>query len=224
MVGTPSTEDPPGDDAKKRANVSEKPDDLQAVRTLVETLEKFDSSTQERIIRWGREKLGLIEVPSAPSAGRVPSTGSPAAATAPAGAAQRHGSTDIKSFVDSKNPSSDIEVVATVAYYYRFEAPQADRKESVTSQDCQEACRLTNRNRLNNPSKTLNNAHRRGLLDRTGEGAYSISTVGENLVAVALPAAGSSGRAPTAARRKTSSKKPTAKKLAGKKAAKKGTK
>ena len=34
-------------------------DDYEAVRTIVETLEAFETKDQERILRWTREKLGL---------------------------------------------------------------------------------------------------------------------------------------------------------------------
>jgi len=77
---------------------------------------------------------------------------------------------------------------ATVAYYYRFQAPEPQRKTAVTANDLQEACRLADRDRLVKPAQTLINAHGQGLLDKAGErGSYAINTVGENLVAMALP-------------------------------------
>jgi len=90
--------------------------------------------------------------------------------------------------VTEKNPTSDNQFAATVAHYYRFVAPQAARKDFITADDLQQACRLTGRNRLAKPSQTLVNAHTNGLLDKgTNRGEYAISTVGENLVAVSLP-------------------------------------
>ncbi len=94
---------------------------------------------------------------------------------------------DIKSFVEKKKPSSDTQFAATIAYYYRFEAPGHLRKESITSADLQDACRQTGRRRIRHLRQTLVNTHRQGLLDRAERGAYSINTVGENLVAMALP-------------------------------------
>ena len=49
---------------------------------------------------------------------------------------------DIKSFVAEKSPSRNNEFTATVAYFYRFEAQESDRKESISAADLQEACRL----------------------------------------------------------------------------------
>jgi hypothetical protein len=41
-------------------------DDLEAVRAIVEALQGFDAGDQERIIRWAREKLRLVESPAPP--------------------------------------------------------------------------------------------------------------------------------------------------------------
>lgn len=163
-------------------------DDLEAVRAVIAALEGFQPSEQERIIRWAREKLGL---PSGAAA--IPRAGVGAGASAPtlpsAGVQSSSGQAqDIKTFVQSKNPQSDQQFAATVAYYYRFEAPESERKDSITAGDLQEATRKVGRDRLVKPAQTLINAHGQGLIDKAGErGAYTINTVGENLVAMALP-------------------------------------
>jgi hypothetical protein len=112
--------------------------------------------------------------------------------------------------VEKKIPSSDTQFAATVAYYYRFEAPAHLRKESITSEELQEACRQVGRDRLPKPAQTLVNAHHQGLLDRGERGAYIINTVGENLVAMALPSEGKV-RAPTRAKNRLRGKKATRK-------------
>lgn len=164
----------------------EKPDDYEAVRQVVATLQPFDVNDQERILRWAREKLNLSVAPAvaAPShemkaprdAGYV-ATAAPHARTA-----------NIKSFIAEKNPVTDNQFAAAVAYYHRFEAPEPQRKEAITKTDLQDACRLTDRTRLKRPDQTLVNAHNQGYLDKGAErGTYVINTVGENLVAMALP-------------------------------------
>jgi len=45
-------------------------DDLEAVRVVVEALQGFDARDQERVIRWAREKLGLV----ASSAPQIPAS------------------------------------------------------------------------------------------------------------------------------------------------------
>jgi hypothetical protein len=171
-------------------------DDLEAVRTIAAALEGFASSDQERILRWVREKVGL-SVATAPPTDSIRQIRE--------GAAQQDSDArpvDLKSFVKTKDPQTDIQFAATVAYYYRFQAPEPQRKTAVTANDLQEACRLADRDRLVKPAQTLINAHAQGLLDKAGErGSYAINTVGENLVAMALPS--SAGTSAKPARRKT---------------------
>lgn len=155
-------------------------DDLEAVRIIVVALEAFEGKDQERIIRWAREKLGL----SAPIASSSPIQ----PIYVPSEVDRESRATDIETFVKAKNPTSDVQFVATIAYYYRFEAPETERKETIISADLQEACRKVNRKRLNDPTTTLSNAYKLGLLDKGSErGSYRINSVGENLVAMTLP-------------------------------------
>jgi hypothetical protein len=195
--------------------VAEKPDDLEAVRKLVEVLSAFDAGEQERIIRWAREKLGLPVHSPAPAGTRE------SQADSAAGGDGAGGAKDIRTFVTEKNPTSDNQFAATVAHYYRFVAPAATKKEFITADDLQEACRLTGRNRLPKPAQTLINAHTNGLLDKgANRGEYVISTVGENLVAVTLPgsAAAADVRRRTARpRRKGANRNMRAAKRSGKK-------
>src|SRR5580692_11122619 len=117
-----------------------KPDDLEAVRTIAAALSGFSPEEQERILRWVREKIGL-----APSASRLsPEPRIPQAAhTAPPPprqadqAAEAHApaqNKDVKSFVTAKNPRSDVQFAATVAYFHRFEALPDQRKNEIDAE------------------------------------------------------------------------------------------
>src|SRR5271165_5976503 len=59
-------------------------DDLEAVRAVVEALQGFDAGDRERILRWAREKLGLVEQPALPPSTPVKQMPSPAALDHPA--------------------------------------------------------------------------------------------------------------------------------------------
>lgn len=168
----------------------DKPDDFEAVRSVVNTLEPFDAKDQERILRWAREKLGLAtSSPAAPNSDTKPPRDNAGGDASAAVAA-----TDIKSFIENKKPQSDSQFAAAVAYYYRFDAPEPQRKEAIGSTDLTEACRKTGRERMKHPAQTLVNAHNQGYLDKGAErGTYAINTVGENLVAMALPDNGKVG-------------------------------
>lgn len=164
------------------------PDDLEAVRLVVGALKDFDTKAQERILRWAQEKLGLFAPSRASTQPADVTTAAPGQPQSPH--MPTDGGSDIKSFVEKKNPASDTQFAATIAYYYQFEAPPESRKDSISASDLQEACRQVGRRRIRYLRQTLVNAHGQGLLDRAGPGAYSINTVGENLVAVALPSDG----------------------------------
>ncbi len=165
--------------------MSKDADDFQAVKLLVETLSPFDDKDRERIIRWAKEKLGMAN-PN-PSGFQAPQQ-STALSPLSLDAAGLSRSTDIRQFAAQKQPRSDIQFAAMVAYYYRFEAPEVDRKEEIDQAVLLDACRKADRVRPPSPSSTLNNAHRLGLLDRgSGAGKFRINSVGENLVAMALP-------------------------------------
>jgi hypothetical protein len=162
-------------------------DDLEAVRAVVAALDEFDTDDQERILRWAREKLSLpaASTPQSPNPTLTPQPiATPATAPSPTPSA---GPRDLRTFYAEKQPKSDIQFVATVAYFYRFEAPQGQRKDGITKDDLINASRLVNRRRPPSAGQTLRNALNAGLLDRLAEGVYGINSVGENFVAVTLP-------------------------------------
>ncbi|MCI0621147.1 MAG: hypothetical protein L0387_05660 [Acidobacteria bacterium] len=166
------------------------PDDLSAVRSLIEALKPFDASDQERIIRWAREKLGLAPAPEAKGPKATPAvigTPIPLSSTSASATPDRPGVRDVRTFVEAKTPKNDKEFAATVAYYYQFEAPPENRKTGINAEDLREACRLAQRPRLQNPGQTLRNALHTGYFDRNDEGNYVLNSVGENLVAMTLP-------------------------------------
>ncbi len=162
------------------------PDDLEAVRKVIDALTPFNKDDQERIVRWAREKLGLspsfesTSIHPQPSGSRHP--GSPTSIG--------EGSATLRDFVEQKQPKADVHFVAVVAYYYQFEARDSDRKTSITANDLQEACRLAKRNRFKDPSVPLQNAFKVGYLDKVERGSYRLNSVGENLVAMALSGGG----------------------------------
>lgn len=100
------------------------------------------------------------------------------------------GVSDVKSFVDSKRPKSDVQFATVVAYYHCFEASAENRKQSIDADTLQEAARLAGRRRLSKPLQTLNNAKTLGYLDSAERGQFRINSVGENLVAMTLPGSG----------------------------------
>lgn len=177
--------------------------DFEVASAVAELLKDLDQDRKTRVLRWVAESMGISPVATLPTtepAAQDP--GTPASFLPPSRSA-----TDIKSFVSLKEPKSDNQFAAVVAYYYRFEAPANQKSDAITAETLQEATRLSGRSRLGDPGKTLRNAKDQGYLDAAERGAYKINTVGENLVAMTLPG----GQARTSPA-KTARKKPVTKK------------
>ena len=166
-------------------NEEKKKDDFDAVRELVETLKSFSEEDQKRIIRWAGEKLGISGSVFGTNELGHQSMSTDEKESGTSGMLQR--TKDIKAFVNEKNPKSDNHFVAVVAYYYQFEAPEGERKDSITKSDLVEATRLAVYGRLKRPDQNLVNAMHAGLLNSKSRGHYSLNSVGENLVAMILP-------------------------------------
>ncbi len=116
---------------------------------------------------------------SPPSLGASP--GNPSAI--PVSASSRSSSTDIRSFFEEKQPSSDIEAAAVAAYFNQYLAPEASRHDTIDSASLQEAFRLARRPLPARTIYTLTNARNAGYLDSIGEGGqFRLNPVGYNLV------------------------------------------
>jgi hypothetical protein len=183
-----------------------------AAKVIVETLQGLDKTSQALAMRFAAETLGLqsatvTETPAAPVM-------QPSAAASPQGSGGATHSTDIKQFTAAKAPKSDQQFAAIAAYFYRFEAPEAQRKDTIDADSLLEAARLAGRKRPGNPRFTLNNAKNSGYLDVASTGKYRINSVGENLVAMALPGNASEGSPARRAGKKKSGKKKTSGKTA----------
>jgi len=190
-------------------------DDLEAVRVLVDTLEPFDPMDRERIVRWAREKLGMSTVSASIRAG-VSSRGTDQVESAQSTPAV----SDIKTFINQKEPRSDNHLAAVVAYYHQFQAPSSELKEAITKEDLIDACRRADRKRPARPAQVLVNSYHAGLFDKADRAHYRLNSVGENLVAMVLPE-GDSQSGSKSKRRRTTSKKTSRKKAPKKKAARK---
>jgi hypothetical protein len=204
-------------------------DKFEAAKTIVETVKTFDPKEQEMIFRWAAESLGITVPIGASSPASQSASPQPPAQTTPHGTQAQSGTQasdastqNIKTFVAAKGPKSDVQFTATVAYYYQFLAPKADRKTSITQDDLLDACRKADWQRPPNPYQTLNNAFHLGLLDRPEKGTFSINSVGENLVAMTLPGDTSTPGPKKRAAKKTVRK--SAKKFANKVAKRASTK
>ncbi len=167
-------------------------DDFDIGKAIFDQLKDLPSERQQRVLRWVAEGLGVTQAAIAAQPAQIAGVQNPLH-TPHAGQPGATSGTDIKTFIATKAPKSDQQFAAAVAYYYRFEAPPAERRESIDGDLLQEATRLAGRSRLSSPRATLNNAKGAGYLDSTTPGVFTINSVGENLVAMTLPGGGEAG-------------------------------
>ena len=187
-------------------------EDFESAKVIAEKLKDVPRDRQERVLRWVADSLGI----ASPVAKAAPASASPAEQThtpppappippAPPGSPSPHVK-DIRSFVEEKEPQTDIQFVTVVAYYYRFIAPTDQRRTTIDAEFSQEAARLA-QHVLINAKSTLNNAKRQGYLNSRERGQFEITTVGENLVVRGLPAAADAPKGRRASARKRNARK-----------------
>lgn len=163
--------------------MSQKPDDLEAVRNICVALEPFDETEREKIIKWACERLGMKNIPSS-LIQNIPTVSSNPTVQPVLG---QTGAKNIKTFLQEKDPKTANQFVAAVAYYYKFESTAAEKKQSITKEDISDACRKAVIKKWGKfPHVILANASNYGLMDNVGTGTYEINSVGENLV-VSMP-------------------------------------
>lgn len=166
--------------------------DFDAAKAVADQLKGMEKERQHRILRWVAESLnldlGLHEARDERTGGKASTLGSGISENLdPQRAVRPQRPPDIKTFVDSKRPKSDVQFAAVVAYYYRFEASAENRRDSINAEALRDAARLSGRRQSPKPLMTLNNAKRLGYLDSPERGQFRINSVGENLVAMTLP-------------------------------------
>jgi len=109
--------------------------ELQAIKTLQETLEPLSSEVRARVIDYVFRVLGISSVAAAPSLPPVapiaPSVSTVLAQSPP------HPTTDILSLKQEKGPTTATQMIAVVAYYLAHLAPQHERKEFITTEEIQ---------------------------------------------------------------------------------------
>jgi len=130
-----------------------------AAKMIVEALKGLDKSSQALAIRFASESLGLSGV----TMQTTPPVGPPSQISQPEVRGATH-STDIKQFTAAKAPKSDQQFAAVAGYFYRFEAAESARKDTIDANTMREAARLADRRQAKNWAFTLTNAKNSGYL------------------------------------------------------------
>lgn len=157
--------------------------EIRALQVLLEALEPLDEDARNRVLDYTLKRLGMREI-SAPSVTESHFRSDDAGDSRGGGQI-----TDIRSLREAKQPATAIEMTAIVAYYLAEAAPEAERKEAVTTADVEKYFKQANYRLPTRMDKVLNNAAAAGYFDRSARGAYRLNPVGFNLVTQTLPRA-----------------------------------
>jgi hypothetical protein len=169
-------------------------DVFDAAKSVVEALKDLDPPLQKRALHYAAESLG-INASSVPNqlSSDIDARRATQVVSHERVADRPSDAKGLRQFVDEKSPQSARRFAIVVAYYYRFIASEAERRDAISATDLTEAARLARRARPVSPRSTLKNAKNDGYLDSAGPGLYKINSSGENLVDAELPASGPSG-------------------------------
>lgn len=160
--------------------------ELKAIEQVIQALGSLQQDARERVVNYVFQRLGL----STPNAFAPPSfeqTPPPPAVTAPPSSLSHPGGVhDIRSFRTAKNPKTDNEMSALVAYYLKHLAPPEERKDSIATADIEKYFVQANYPLPKQPRFTLANAKNAGYFDPADRGFFKLNPVGHNLVAHGL--------------------------------------
>lgn len=171
---------------------SEIKNELKAIETITNILQPLDKTAQQRVLQYAMQHLGLQveQADLSPPKQQV---------------------VDIRSLRDQKQPSSDTEMAAIVAYYLSELAPEEYRKDTIVTKDITTYFNQAGHPLPTGPQFTLPNAKAAGYFESAGRGKYKLNPVGHNLVAYGLPRA--KGESPSGPTRKKTKRKKKAKSL-----------
>lgn len=182
--------------------------ELKAIEQVMQALNSLEQAARERVVNYVFQRLGLAvpgsRTPLTIESPTVPVMLTPAATQSiPAADVSVR---DIRSFKMAKNPKSDNEMAALVAYYLKYLAPSDERKDTIATSDIEKYFVQANYPLPNKPQYTLANAKNAGYFDSAERGFFKLNPVGNNLVAHGL---GKGGVEPTSRRSGTAKRQNT---------------
>jgi hypothetical protein len=179
--------------------------ELAAIKAVLDALTPLKPDARSNVIDYVFRRLG-ITLPAPASSNK--STAPPADPVTVVAQPHHSGAqVDLRSLTNEKDPKTDTQMVAVLAYYLANLAPAGERRDHILPDDIKRYFPSANFELPTGlPSQTLVNAKNAGYLDALGGGQYRLNPVGHNLVTHKLPRGegSTSSRAP---RRKKAAKK-----------------
>jgi hypothetical protein len=164
---------------------TKKPDELEAMRVLVEQLEPLDAAARVRALKYLVDRLEIqianVRPPEDdnkdvnPDAKPQPFGNKPLALT------------DLRSLVAEKQPASAIEMAVLTAYYLKEVASAEGQKDAITVADIERYFKQGGYPLPKVVRFALTNAKDAGYFESAGRGLYKLTPVGYNLAAHKMP-------------------------------------
>ena len=178
--------------------------ELKAIQTVADVLKPLDKAAQQRVLQYTMQHLGL----QTEQANQLPAIlpENKGTQTEPPVQHLQRRVVDIRSLHDQKQPNSDMEMAAIIAYYLSQLAPEEERKDVIVTKDITKYFNQAGYPLPTRPQFTLPNAKGAGYFESAGRGKYRLNPVGHNLVAYGLPRAKGEST-PTSPRKKRKNKK-----------------
>lgn len=160
-------------------NEGERSKELDAVQTIVSTLEPLDGDTRQRVLLFALNQLGItkIGVPEIRMAG--------SGKTAKVG--QAGGVQTIRNLKKAKSPRFATHMAAVVAYYLSELAPTEERKDAIGHQDVRTYFKKAGFEMPKSPTDVLIHAAQSGYFTYLGDEQYRLTDNGRDLVENQLP-------------------------------------
>lgn len=169
-----------------------------AIDQIVDALSTLDKKQQQTIIITVCSLLDLQAVaaareqpPGQPSAiagasPPPPAKGSVSGAVARVPEGFKHG-LDIRTLKDQKQPDSARQMACIVAYYLMDHAPEAERKEIITTAEVERYFKQAGYKLPTKLEQLLIDCKKSGYFEAVARGEYKLTRVGYNLVTHSMP-------------------------------------
>jgi len=168
---------------------SEIKNELNAIETITDILRSLDKTAQQRVLQYAMQHLGL-EIGQAYLL-KQDLRDNRGFKKEPMDQYEQQQVVDIRSLRDQKQPASDMEMAAIVAYYLSELVPEENRKDVIATEDIKTYFKQAGHPLPKGPQFTLVNAKSAGYFESAGHGKYKLNPVGHNLVVHGLPRADS---------------------------------
>ncbi|HAU36415.1 MAG TPA: hypothetical protein DCX07_01695 [Phycisphaerales bacterium] len=164
--------------------------ELEAIKAITSALTPFEAEARLRILQYATHHLGIKT--DAPGVQNKPDSkaAGPQNAEDQTSVGSQRKITDIRTLREEKQPKTDVQMAAIVAYYLAELVPLDSRKEAIEPADISTYFKQAGHPLPKEPRFTLVNAKTAGYFESVGGGAYKLNPVGHNLVVHGLPKSG----------------------------------